>query len=125
MMNRKRFAAIMAASILGVSSCASASSGDGAKSATAQVVKISARRFEYTPHEITLKKGVPVILQLTTEDRSHGFNIPAMNLRADIMPGKISELKLTPEKSGDFDFFCDIFCGSGHEGMSGKITVKD
>ena len=90
-----------------------------------QVIKVSAKRFEYNPHEIVLKKGVLTVLQLTTEDRSHGFNIPAMNLRTDIMPGKISELKLVPEKSGEFDFFCDIFCGSGHEGMNGKIIVTD
>jgi cytochrome c oxidase subunit 2 len=90
-----------------------------------QVIKITAKRFEYNPHEITLKKGVPTTLQLTTEDRSHGFSIPAMNLRADIMPGKITELKVTPQKNGEFDFFCDIFCGSGHEGMNGKITVTD
>ena len=126
MMKRKRFAAIMAASILGVSSCASASNSDGAKkSAAAQVVKISAKRFEYNPREITLKKGTPVTLQLTTEDRLHGFSIPAMNVRSDIPPGKVTEVKLTPQKAGQFDFFCDIFCGSGHEGMNGKITVTD
>src|SRR5262249_57813458 len=75
-----------------------------------QVIKISAKRFEYNPHEIVLKKGVPTVLQLTTEDRRHGFSIPAMNLRADIVPGNVTELKVTPEKAGDFDFFCDIFC---------------
>ena len=103
-----------------VMSCGSADGADAP-----QVVKITAKRFEYSPHEVVLKKGVPTILQLTTEDRSHGFNIPAMNLRADIVPGKITELKLTPRETGEFDFFCDIFCGSGHEGMSGKLAVTD
>ena len=91
----------------------------------AKVIKISAKRFEYTPQQITLKKGVPAVFQLTSEDRTHGFNIPAMNLRADIAPGKVTELKVTPQKAGEFDFFCDIFCGSGHEGMNGKITVTE
>jgi cytochrome c oxidase subunit II len=95
-----------------------ASSDDSAK-----IIKVSAKRFEYSPQEITLKKGAPVVLQLTTEDRTHGFSIPAMNLRADIVPGKVTELKVTPEKPGEFDFFCDVFCGSGHEGMNGKIMV--
>jgi cytochrome c oxidase subunit II len=100
--------------------CTEANSDDGFK-----IVKITARRFEYSPQEITLKKGVPVILQLTTEDRSHGFNIPSMNLRAEITPGKTTEVKVTPQKGGTFDFFCDVFCGSGHEGMNGKITVAE
>lgn len=89
------------------------------------IVKISARRFEYSPGEITLKKGVPVVLQLSSEDRAHGFNISEMNLRADIEPGKITELKLTPQKAGEFNVFCDVFCGSGHERMHGKIIVVE
>jgi cytochrome c oxidase subunit 2 len=88
-------------------------------------IKISARRFAYDPNQIVLKRGVPVVIELKSEDRLHGFNIPSMNLRANIEPGKITELKVTPQKTGDFDFFCDIFCGSGHEGMNGKITVKE
>jgi len=100
--------------------CSGASADDAA-----QTIKVSAKRFEYVPAEIKLKKGVPVVLQLTSEDRSHGFNIPLMNLRADVLPGKVTELKVTPQKAGEFDFFCDVFCGSGHEGMSGKITVTD
>ena len=111
-------AVIIVASLFGIT-CLGASSDDGVK-----VVKITAKRFEYSPQEITLKKGVPVVFQLTTEDRSHGFNVPLMNLRADIVPGKITELKVTPQKAGEFDFFCDVFCGSGHEGMNGKITVQ-
>jgi cytochrome c oxidase subunit 2 len=101
-------------------SCLGASSDDSAK-----IIKVSARRFEYSPSEIKLKKGTPVVLQLTTEDRSHGFDIPSMNLRADIVPGKVTEVKVTPQKAGEFDFFCDVFCGSGHEGMNGKIIVTE
>jgi cytochrome c oxidase subunit II len=110
-------ALILVASVFGMT-CLEASSDDSAK-----IIKVSAKRFEYSPQEITLKKGAPVVLQLTTEDRTHGFSIPAMNLRADIVPGKVTELKVTPEKPGEFDFFCDVFCGSGHEGMNGKIMV--
>jgi cytochrome c oxidase subunit II len=90
-----------------------------------QVVKISAKRYEFIPSEITLKKGVPVVLQISTADRSHGFYAPDLNLRADIRPGKTTELKFSPIRTGNFDFFCDIFCGSGHESMLGKIKVVD
>ncbi|HEY9677755.1 MAG TPA: cupredoxin domain-containing protein [Drouetiella sp.] len=89
------------------------------------VVTVAAKKFTYSPQFITLKKGVPVVLKLSTEDRSHGFNAPALNLRADIEPGKVTELKVTPKTAGEYDFFCDIFCGSGHEGMAGKIKVVE
>jgi cytochrome c oxidase subunit 2 len=119
MMTRIGVAAIVVCGVCGIT-CLGASSDDGAK-----IIKISAKRFEYSPSEITLKKGAPVVFQLTSEDRTHGFNVPSMNLRANIEPGKVTELKVTPQKAGEFDFFCDIFCGSGHEGMNGKIKVTE
>ncbi len=99
--------------------------GHSALSEDSKIIKVSAKRYEFSPSEITLKKGVPVVLQLSTEDRSHGFYAPSLNLRADILPGKVTELKVTPQKTGDFDFFCDVFCGSGHESMLGKIKVVE
>ena len=88
-----------------------------------QVIKILARRFTYTPNKLTLKQGVPVILELTTADVLMGFNAPDFDVRADIIPGQTARVRLVPDKVGTFTFLCDIFCGSGHETMSGTITV--
>lgn len=33
------------------------------------------------------------------------------------------EPKRTPDKSGEFPFHCDVFCGSGHESMTGTVIV--
>lgn len=90
-----------------------------------QVIKIRAKRFEFMPNEISVKKGAPVVLELTSEDRVHGFNAPEFQARTAIVPGKTATIKFVPNKVGSFDFFCDIFCGSGHEGMNGKINVKE
>jgi cytochrome c oxidase subunit 2 len=89
------------------------------------VVHVSARRFEYTPAEITLKRGVPVILELTSLDRRHGFNIPELKLRADVVPGAPVRVRLVPNRAGRFTFHCDVFCGSGHEDMTGVIVVTE
>ena len=88
-----------------------------------QVIKIVARRFTFTPNKLTLKKGVPVVLELTTADVLMGFNAPDFDVRADIIPGKVARVRLNPDKVGTFTFLCDIFCGSGHETMSGTIVV--
>ena len=90
-----------------------------------QVIKITAKRFEYSPKEITLKKGVPVILDFTSLDRMHGFNCPGLGIRMDIRPGKVNTLRIVPDKVGTFPFHCDNFCGSGHEGMRGTIIVTE
>ena len=89
-----------------------------------RVIKIQAKKFVFTPNQIVLKKGEPVVLEFTSVDFIHGFNIPDMNIRADLPPGKITRVRLTPDKAGVYDFLCDNFCGSGHEEMDGKITVK-
>jgi cytochrome c oxidase subunit 2 len=89
------------------------------------VVHVSARRFEYTPAELTLKRGVAVVLELRSEDRHHGFNIPELKLRADVTPGTPVRVRLIPDRTGRFTFHCDVFCGSGHEDMTGVIIVTD
>ena len=88
-----------------------------------QVIKILARKFTYSPNKLTLKKGVPVVLELTTADVLMGFNAPDFDVRADIIPGQVARVRLVPDKIGTFAFLCDIFCGSGHESMSGTVTV--
>ena len=90
-----------------------------------QVVKITAKRFEYSPKEITLKKGVPAVLEITALDRLHGFDCPDLGIRADLLPGKVTKVRFTPQKTGSFTFHCDIFCGDGHEDMAGTITVRE
>jgi len=89
------------------------------------VVKLTAKKFEYTPAQITVKKGVPVTLELTSEDAKHGFNLPDFKVRADLKPGSVTRVTFTPDKTGTFSFACDVFCGSGHEDMSGTVVVVE
>ncbi len=90
-----------------------------------QVIKVVAKKFDYTPNQIKLKKGVPVILEITSLDVIMGFNAPDLGVRADIAPGKVARIRVVSDKVGTFTFFCDIFCGSGHEDMTGTITVSE
>lgn len=89
----------------------------------ARVIKVSARRFKFTPERIALKKGEPVTFELTTQDVFMGMNVPDFNVRSDIVPGKVTKLSFTPDKAGTFTFVCDVFCGDGHEEMAGKLVV--
>ena len=107
--------AIMALLVIFLGSCAFAQ----------EVIKVSAKRFEFSPSQITLKKGVPVVLEFTSADRLHGFNCPGLEIRTDIEPGKVSRLEFTPKKAGSFPFHCDNFCGVGHGKMKGTIIVTE
>ena len=89
-----------------------------------RTIKIIAYKFEYEPSEIRLKVGEPVVLELTSKDVIHGFNVPDLGLRADIEPGETVRLRLIPEKAGKFEFYCDNFCGVDHETMGAAIIVE-
>jgi cytochrome c oxidase subunit 2 len=88
-----------------------------------EVVRVTARKFAFLPNELRLKKGVPVTLEFVSADVVMGFNAPDFNIRTDIIPGQVSRLRFVPDKAGTFVFLCDVFCGDGHEGMSGQIHV--
>ena len=90
-----------------------------------RVVTIVAERFEYSPEKVVLKKDEPVILHLVSLDRLHGFNVKALGVRADVMPGEEVRIRVVPHKTGSFPFKCDLFCGSGHTDMGGVIVVTD
>jgi len=96
-----------------------------AMAADEPVIHITAKKFEFTPRTLTLIKGVPVVLEVTALDRVHGFNLPDFGVRSDVVPGKVTRIRFTPDKAGEFVFFCDVFCGDGHEEMSGVLIVKD
>jgi cytochrome c oxidase subunit 2 len=88
-----------------------------------RIIPITARKFTYEPAELTLKLNEPVIFQLTTLDVVMGFSVPDFAVRGTIIPGQTTEVAMTPTKTGEFTFLCDVFCGSGHENMDGTLHV--
>jgi cytochrome c oxidase subunit 2 len=90
-----------------------------------RVIRITAKRFTYEPAEVTLVRGQPVVLELVSLDRSHGFRVPTLNIREEIPEGGVAHVRIVPERAGRFFFACDVFCGSGHEEMEGDIIVTE
>ena len=88
-----------------------------------KVIEISAKKFQFTPSEITLKKGEPVILRMTSADRVHGFMSKPFKIDTDIPPDKTTDVAITPETAGNFTIICDHYCGTGHSNMKMKVTV--
>jgi cytochrome c oxidase subunit II len=108
---------------VGAAWVAIAATGFGVRAAAPRVIAVSARKFVFTPNAIELTRGEPVTFELTTQDVFMGFSVPDLHVRADIVPGKVTRVSVTPERAGTFPFLCDVFCGDGHEAMSGKLIV--
>ena len=88
------------------------------------VIQVTAERFKFTPAVIQLKVGEPVVLELTALDRKHGFQVPDLKIDETIEPGKVTRVRIVPERAATYDFHCSVFCGSGHEEMAGQIVVS-
>ena len=88
-----------------------------------RVIDVVAKKFEFVPGEIRVGRGEAVALRVTAPEVPMGFNLADFNLRADIVPGRVTTVQFTADKAGTFTFLCDVFCGSGHEDMSGTLVV--
>jgi cytochrome c oxidase subunit 2 len=89
-----------------------------------RVVEIVAKRFQFTPSEITLRKDEPVILRLRSEDVVHGFFQRPLGIDTTIQPGKTTDVALTPHAAGRFQIICHHFCGAGHGNMKMTVVVE-
>lgn len=90
-----------------------------------RVVRITAKKFEFDPPRIVLKRGEKAALELVSADRIHGFKLPALGIRADVEPGQVGVVHLLPNVTGTYAFACDSFCGAGHDDMEGEIVVTE
>jgi heme/copper-type cytochrome/quinol oxidase subunit 2 len=134
------FAAISLAGLLVVGTALLA----GAQSKTeesVQVVEVTAKKYDYSPDEIRVKKGTRVQLKIRATDRTHGFKIrlypegspekgePGLRMADNQNNFKLEEnqertIEFVAERPGTYIFRCSVFCGMGHRGMSGKIIVE-
>ena len=120
MLRRRDFAAALAAA---AGLAAAALVQPRLARAVARTVRITARKFDFTPREIAVERGEPVVLELESLDRLHGFDAPSFGLKGEFVPGEITQLAFTPDRAGRFTFTCNVFCGDGHEEMEGEIVV--
>jgi len=84
-------------------------------------IKITAKRFEYSPNEIILQKGEKVKLIIDNIDFIHGLHFE--DLPGE--PGDNYEYIFEANEIGEFEFHCNRFCGAGHSQMKGKIIVVE
>jgi cytochrome c oxidase subunit 2 len=88
-------------------------------------IDVTAKRFSFSPDHITVKKGEPVVIHLTSQDVAHGLLIKELGVKADVPKGKEVDVKFTPTQAGTFVGKCAHFCGAGHGSMRFTVTVTE
>lgn len=89
----------------------------------ARTIVIQAKKFEFVPDGITLKKDQTVKLELTSDDVVHSLVIPALKINSIMKKGEVTEVIVTPTQIGDFSGKCGIYCGLGHNKMHFTVHV--
>jgi cytochrome c oxidase subunit II len=76
-----------------------------------------------TLNELMLPQGQPAIFQVASSDVIHGFNVPAMRMKVDAVPGMVNRMFFVPKLTGTFEIACAQHCGANHYKMRGTVTV--
>lgn len=84
--------------------------------------------FEYDNGEISDKLyapiGVPVYLDIHSEDVIHSLYIPAFRVKQDAVPGLVTRIYFQANKVGEYDIFCAEYCGTRHAYMLSKCVIQ-
>ena len=73
--------------------------------------------------ELHVPINKPVIIELSSKDVIHNFDIPHMRIAADAIPGSLIPMWFKPIKTGTYEVVCGQLCGLGHYGMKGTVVV--
>ena len=86
---------------------------------------VRAERFDFVPSEITVRKGTPVTLTLTSQDVAHSLKFKALSVTVNAKKGETKEITFTPDKAGTYIGQCSVFCGAGHGAMKMTLHVTE
>jgi cytochrome c oxidase subunit 2 len=87
-------------------------------------IKITAKKYEFDPSTIRVKKGDHVRLLVTALDRDHGLKLATFNVEKKLPKGEEVVIEFTADQAGTFPFQCSVFCGLGHKRMKGELIVE-
>jgi cytochrome c oxidase subunit II len=78
-----------------------------------------------TANEMHMPVGIPVKVQLQSQDVIHSFWVPSLNGKKDLIPGQPNEIELIASRPGVYRGQCAEFCGIQHAHMSFLVVAED
>lgn len=87
-------------------------------------IRVIAKNWQFDPPKIKVKQGEKVRLVIKSIDVAHGFFLPAFGINEKLNPGQEVKIEFIADKKGEYQFFCNVYCGSGHSDMSGRLIIE-
>ena len=76
-------------------------------------------------NELHVPVGRAVKLIMTSEDVIHDVFVPAFRVKADVLPGRYTNIWFQATTPGRYHLFCAEYCGTRHSGMTGEVIVME
>ncbi len=98
----------------------------------ALVINVKAQQFTWTfeypeygfiSTELHLPIDRQVVLKMEAVDVIHSFWIPEFRVKQDVVPGRITEYRITPSLEGNYKVRCAELCGTSHAYMESPVVV--
>ena len=108
----------------------------------AQVIQLTAKKYEFSPSQVHVKLGMKVRLEIIAIDRDHGFTIVRDPVGDDssahpglvftsgagiddwkLKKGKETVIEFIVRAPGTYGFNCSLMCGLHHGRMKGELIV--
>jgi len=96
------------------------------------VIKVKAQQFAWTfeypeygivSNELHLPVDQQVVLKMESADVIHSFWVPEFRVKQDIVPGRVTDYRITPILVGDYKVRCAELCGASHAYMENNVIV--
>ncbi len=96
------------------------------------VIRVKAQQFTWTfeypeygivSSELHLPVNQQVVLKMESADVIHSFWVPEFRVKQDVVPGRVTEYRITPILVGDYKVRCAELCGASHAYMENPVIV--
>ena len=98
----------------------------------ALVINVKAQQFVWTfeypeygiiSKELHLPVDKQVLLKMESADVIHSFWVPEFRVKQDVVPGRVTDYRITPTLIGDYKVRCAELCGASHAYMESPVIV--
>ncbi len=87
-------------------------------------------KFEYPQYgvvskELYLPVNKQILLKMQSSDVIHSFWVPEFRVKQDVVPGRVTEYRVTPTLKGEYKVRCAEICGTSHAYMENPVMVVE
>jgi len=73
--------------------------------------------------ELYLPLDKQILFKMESTDVIHSFWVPEFRVKQDLVPGRVTEVRVTPSKIGRYTLMCSELCGTQHAYMNAPVVV--